>query len=118
METHTIEVSVHIGKKRQSIRAWTPQLSTDDFEVDKLGSMWGERQILQLGAHLDLYTNYRGRGTWVLNNRVGALPSGTLASSMEPAMSKLPGSSVSGNGRYVAIPRACGGVNERGAAGA
>lgn len=24
------------------------------------GSTWGERQILQLGAHLDLYTNYRG----------------------------------------------------------
>jgi hypothetical protein len=74
-----------------------PQLSTDDIEVDMLGSMWGETQILQLGAHLDIYTNYRGRGTWSLANRVGIPPPRTLANSIVPAMSKRPGSSVSGN---------------------
>jgi hypothetical protein len=97
MGTHTIEVKVHMGNKRRPIRTWDPLLSTDDLEVDMLGSIWGERQILHLGAHLDLYTNYMGRGTWGIGNRIGTLPPNILAPSMEPAMSKLPGSSVSGN---------------------
>jgi hypothetical protein len=86
-----------MGKKRRPFNTWLPQLSTDDIEVDMLGSVWGERQVLHLGAHLDLYTNYRGRGTWPLSNPMGSPPSNSLAPSMEPAMSKLPGSSVSGN---------------------
>lgn len=104
MAKHTFKVTVFVGQEK--VRRWSPDLQVDDIQVDKAGSLWGEKQILHLGAHLDVYTHYRRgttRGRWRSGGTVSASTAGTLRTtstlppSYDPALGKLPGSSVSGN---------------------
>jgi len=71
------------------------QFTTSDIDIDTYGSIWGEKQILQLGMHFNIYNQYN---TWYLNNQLSLIPnSSILPSSVIMANSKLPGASVSGN---------------------
>jgi len=111
MAKHQFAVTTLMGKR--VMQRWSPDLFIDDIQVDKAGSLWGERQILQLGAHLDIYTHYRRgspRGIWRLGNGLTSTSTNTLrvtsmlAPTMQAARGKLPGSSVSGNfGEVVTI---------------
>ncbi|MBV9786749.1 MAG: hypothetical protein JOZ51_01135 [Chloroflexi bacterium] len=92
---HKIQIDIFIGKKCK-IRSWSPPLSTTDVEISKYGSLWGERQVLDLGPHYNLYSQY-GAQTWDLQSQATLTALAALPEELEPTPYKLPGGSVSGN---------------------
>lgn len=58
--------------------------------------MWGERHVLHLGAHFDIYS-MTAPASWGLTSSIGTPPPGSLPVNMQIADHKLPGSSISGN---------------------
>lgn len=92
MTVHRINIELYIGINKSVFQTW-PVVETTDTEIDKYGAIWGEREVLQLGAHFNVYRRYpRGRR---LRNRI--LVGSGIPASFEPLPNKLPGSSVSGN---------------------
>jgi hypothetical protein len=68
MTQHNIIVEIYMGVSKSPINIWDPVLSTTDTEIDKYGSIWGEREVLQLGAHFNTYRRYKkGRS---IRNRI------------------------------------------------
>lgn len=92
---HNIKVDVIIGKK-QKIGSWNPAISTTDVEISKYGSIWGERQVLDLGSHYNLYSQY-GTQAWKLQSQASPTAVAGLPPQLQVTPNKLPGGSVSGN---------------------
>ena len=58
MTIHNIKAELYIGlgKKKVSVDSWNSTIPTSDSAIDTFGSIWGERQVLNLGIHFNLYS--------------------------------------------------------------
>ncbi|KPL57647.1 hypothetical protein [Rossellomorea vietnamensis] len=94
MTTFTIDVEIRIGKENASVfNTWIPPVHTNDIELDRYGSLWGENEVLFLGAHYDIYSSSSFTS---LGNRIGATTH-SVPTSYTISNAKSPGGSVSGN---------------------
>jgi hypothetical protein len=93
--THSIDVEIRVGRENaQPKNTWTTPLLTNDLEIDRYGSVWGESEFLYLGSHFNLYSS----GTFTtLGGRVPAPASHIVPTSIMSTPTKKPASSVSGN---------------------
>lgn len=98
MTTHNIKAELYIGlgRKKIAVTSWDTMVSLTDNAIDTYGSIWGERQVLNLGAHFNLYS-IANRASWQLQHQLGEKGLAALPSSVKPAPEKMPGGSVSGN---------------------
>lgn len=94
MIIHNIAVDLYVGPK-QKVASW-PALQTTDLQINWYGSLWGERQVLDLGYHFTVYKEYK-KSAWILADQMGYVSPDSLSSATQLAISKLPGGSVSGN---------------------
>lgn len=98
MSNHAISTQLYIGLGRRKIllQSWSTTLAVTDVEIDTYGSIWGERQVLNLGSHFNLYSNY-DPNQWQIGNQMGLFGLNVLPSTAQIASLKLPGGSISGN---------------------
>lgn len=97
MTIYNITVDVYVGGTRAAkVNSWNPSLSTSDVDINKYGSVWGERQVLRLGTHFNIYKNYP-QPAWSLSSSISSASSSVIPTSLRQATDKLPAGSVSGN---------------------
>lgn len=95
LATFNINVDIIIGKSSGPVlNSWLPVLSTNDIEIDRYGSIWGESEVLNLGAHFDIYSS-NSFGT--MGNTIGTTTTYAPPPNITISTLKSPGSSISGN---------------------
>jgi hypothetical protein len=92
----SVELYVGLGKQKVHLQSWSSVVDTTDTEINAYGSIWGERQVLNLGSHFNIYSQYKA-SQWGIANQLGLFPLQSIPTMMNVASSKLPGGSVSGN---------------------
>ncbi|EEK75682.1 hypothetical protein P5808_05340 [Bacillus cereus] len=94
---HRIQIHIRIGSK---IDLENFYYYTDDWELDALGSQWGERMVLNLGQHFNVYRNQIA-SEWALSNTLTTasshLTAPILVNPFTINIEKDYGSSISGN---------------------
>ncbi|WP_349408729.1 hypothetical protein [Pseudalkalibacillus sp. SCS-8] len=94
MVSHKIKVDVIVGKSTAKIiNSWTPEINTNDLQINRYGSLWGESEVLYLGSHFNLYSS----GGFGAFKKTGGSTTKFIPSKMKVLSHKKPATSVSGN---------------------